>query len=138
MDKEKGGSKQRRVMKKNWLEWCVFAASLLLVVAMLSYIIYDGVTLGSRPPSLQVVLGEPLPHLGGYIIPVSVENTGDRSAEQVAIRVELENGGTVAEEATLDLHFVPRGAARKGWVRFTSDPRMAERVRGYAVSYIEP
>lgn len=39
-------------LEKNWLEWIVFAVSLVLVVSTLGYLIYDGATFGMHRPEL--------------------------------------------------------------------------------------
>ena len=67
--------------RKNWLEWSVFAAGLLLVVCTLAYLAYDAITTGDAPPSMQVRLGTAEQRAGHFIIPVEVTNLGDQTAE---------------------------------------------------------
>jgi uncharacterized protein (TIGR02588 family) len=123
-------------VQKNWLEWIVFALGLVLVTGVLGYLIYDGATLGNAPPNIEVRLGTPEQRTQGFIVPVSVKNLGDETAEGVQIEVTLESGreGTEPERGEFNIAFLPRRATHEGWVAFQTDPRCAQmkaRVLGY-------
>lgn len=124
-----------RKLQKNWLEWVVFAAGLVLVLSALAYLVYDGATMGSDPPLIEVRLGTPEAHAHNFIVPVTVLNHGDQTAEGVAVEVSMATGG--AEEPArgeLTIAFLPRRATREGFVTFHQDPRAAHltaRVLGY-------
>jgi uncharacterized protein (TIGR02588 family) len=123
-------------VRKNWLEWVVFAAGLALVLSALAYLVYDGATMGNDPPSIEVRLGAPEPRAHNFIVPVTVMNHGDETAEGVAVEVLLESGDGGGEPARgeLTIAFLPRRATRAGFVTFRQDPRAARltaRVLGY-------
>ncbi|CAN5779698.1 MAG: hypothetical protein H0T77_10930 [Pyrinomonadaceae bacterium] len=121
-------------MQKNWLEWVVFALGLILVSSTLGYLIYAGVSMGHDPPSLEVRLGTPEQGQFNFIVPVTVVNHGDETAEGVRIEVVIESGGEEKARAELDVAFLPRHATREGWVTFREDPRASQlkaRVLGY-------
>jgi len=121
-------------IQKNWLEWVVFALGLVLVSAALGYLIYAGASMGREPPSLEVRLGTPEQRQYNFIVPVTVVNHGDETAEGVHIEVVLESGGEEKARGELDVPFLPRHATREGWVAFEQDPRAAQlkaRVLGY-------
>ncbi|HET6893680.1 MAG TPA: hypothetical protein VFH31_21460 [Pyrinomonadaceae bacterium] len=120
--------------QKNWFEWIVFALGLILVSSTLGYLIYAGASMGHEPPSLEVRLGTPEQRQFNFIVPVTVVNHGDETAEGVRIEVVMESGGEVKARGEFDVPFVPRHATREGWVTFEQDPRTAQlkaRVRGY-------
>ena len=120
--------------KKNWFEWVVFALGLILVSATLGYLIYAGATMGHEAPSIEVRLGTPEKRQFNFLVPVTVTNHGDETAEGVRIEVVIENGGALKERAELDVAFLPRHATREGWVTFEQDPGAAQlkaRVLGY-------
>ncbi|MGI8734539.1 MAG: hypothetical protein ACR2LM_14695 [Pyrinomonadaceae bacterium] len=120
--------------KKNWLEWFVFALGLILVSATLSYLIYAGASMGHEPPSIEVLLGTPEKQQFNFIVPVTVLNHGDETAEGVSIEVVMETGGEVKARGELEVAFLPRHATREGWVTFEQDPRTSQlkaRVLGY-------
>lgn len=121
-------------IEKNWLEWVVFAVSLILVVSTLGYLIYAGVSMGEQPPSLEVRLGTPEQRQFNFIVPVTVVNHGDETAEGVKIEVVLESGGEEKARGEVEIPFLPRHGTREGWVAFEQDPRTGQltaRVLGY-------
>lgn len=126
-------------LQKNWLEWTVFACGLVLVVSTLGYLAYEGATMGNDPPSIEVRLGTPEQRTHNFIVPVTVTNHGDETAEGITVEVTLENngggeGGGEPVRGELTIAFLPRRATREGWVTFQQDPRAARltaRVLGY-------
>jgi len=121
-------------LQKNWFEWIVFALGLILVSSTLGYLIYAGTSMGQEPPSLEVRLGTPEQRQFNFIVPVTVVNHGDETAEGVRIEVVMESGGEEKARGEFDVPFVPRHATREGWVTFEQDPSTAQlkaRVLGY-------
>ena len=127
-----------RKLHKNWVEWAVFAVGLALVVSALSYLIYDGATMGGEPPSIEVRLGTPGEAAHNFIVPVTVTNHGDETAEGVSIEVLMENGeGGEPARGELTIAFLPRRATREGFVTFRQDPRAA-RLTAHVLGYEKP
>lgn len=124
-------------MKKNVLEWSVFAVSACVVAATLGYLAVNAVRAEHTPPNLRIFAGAPGRHEGFHRIPLIVRNTGDATAESVRIEVVLRRGEKEVERAELDLAFVPRKSEREGWVTFHEDPRGCAVVTR-AVSYELP
>lgn len=121
-------------IQKNWLEWIVFALGLILVSCTLGYLIYAGASMGHESPSIEVRLGIPEQRQFNFIVPVTVINHGDETAEGVRIEVVMEGGGKEEARGELDIAFLPRHATQEGWVTFEKDPRTAKlkaRVLGY-------
>lgn len=120
-------------LQKNWLEWTVFAAGMVLVLSALGYLVYAGVSMGAEAPNIEVRLGAPEQRQFNFAVPVTVINHGDETAASLQIEVVMQKNG--AEQAgELDIPFLPRHATRGGWVTFDQDPRGAQlraRVLGY-------
>lgn len=125
-------------LEKNWLEWLVFAASLVLVLTTLGYLVYDGATFGNTPPSIEFQLGQPQPRKNHFMVPVSAINRGDETAEGVQIEVTLESGGKEQESASFEIAFLPRHSTRKGWVTFKTDPRSVEQMQARVLGFEKP
>lgn len=125
-------------LEKNWLEWIVFTASLILVLGVLGYLVYDGATSGNTPPSIQFQLGTPQPQLNYFLVPVSVTNRGDETAEGVRIEVVLLGGGKEQEKGEFEIAFLPRQSTRKGWVTFQTDPRRIEQIKARVLGFEKP
>ena len=125
-------------LEKNWLEWLVFTASLILVLSTLGYLVYDGATFGEAPPSIEFQLGQPQQRSNRFVVPVSVTNRGDETAQGVHIEVTLESGGKEQENADFEIAFLPRHSTRKGWVTFRTDPRSAEQMQARVLGFEKP
>lgn len=125
-------------LEKNWLEWIVFAVSLVLVVSTLGYLIYDGATFGDAPPRIELALGTPQPQLNHFLVPVSVTNRGEQTAEGVHIEVLTMRGGKEQESGEFEIAFLPRHSSRKGWVTFQTDPRTAEQIQARVLGFEKP
>ncbi|HZI17523.1 MAG TPA: hypothetical protein VEY09_02920 [Pyrinomonadaceae bacterium] len=120
-------------IRKNWLEWGVFAVSLALLAGVLGFLAYDAATGSSREAELEVSLGEPERRGAGFGVPVRVSNRGGQTAEGVHVEVVLRHGAG-EERGQFVVAFVPRGSSREGFVNFTTDPRggsLDARVLGY-------
>ena len=125
-------------LEKNWLEWLVFTASLILVLSTLGYLVYDGATFGKAPPSIEFQLGQPQQRSNRFVVPVSVTNRGDETAQGVHIEVTLESGGKEQENADFEIAFLPRHSTRKGWVTFKTDPRSVEQMQARVLGFEKP
>jgi uncharacterized protein (TIGR02588 family) len=83
-----------------------------------------------------VRLGTPEQRTHNFIVPVTVTNHGDETAEGITIEVTAENAGAGVEpvRGELTIAFLPRRSTREGWVTFQQDPRstrLIARVLGY-------
>ena len=124
-------------LQKNWLEWSVFAVGLALVLFTLGYLVYEGATMGDAPPSIEARLGTPEQRPHNFIVPVTLLNHGDQTAESVTVEVVLENEGQEKERGELFVAFLPRRARHEGWVAFSQDPR-AGRLKARVLGYGKP
>lgn len=125
-------------LQKNWLEWLIFAIGFILLASTLGYLVYDAATIHDAPPQIVVTVGESKQSIQDFVVPVSVTNQGDQTAEDVQIEVVLEKPDHQEESASFQIAFLPRRAIRKGWVTFETDPRTAKRIKARAVGYQQP
>lgn len=125
-------------VQKNWLEWSVFAASLVIILTIVTYLVYDVTTMGDSPPIVEVRLGAAEPRNGSYVVPVTLHNSGDQTAETVTVEVLLLDDGAEIETAEVTIDFLPRQSTRSGWVTFTTDPATADEIQSHVLGYQEP
>ena len=125
-------------IEKNWLEWIVFAGSLVLVAGALGALAYDGATMGDEPPSIEVKVGAPQERPHNFIVPVEVTNHGDETAEGVIIEVVLKQGEEELERGEFEIAFLPRRSTRHGWVAFKIDPHTIEKMEARVLGYEKP
>lgn len=124
-------------MKKNVLEWIVFAISLVLIAGVLGYLTRAAIRGPSGPPELRIVTGQPEPVRDQWRIPLIIRNDGEETAEAVRVEVTLRCAAEQPERAELDFAFVPRHSQREGAVLFRTDPRPCQ-IAAQAVAYEQP
>jgi uncharacterized protein (TIGR02588 family) len=130
--------KKKQKLQKNWAEWVVFAVGSALVASTLGYLAYDALTVTDAPPSIEVRTGEPFARPHNFVVPVTLVNHGDQTAEGVTIEVVLENGGEELERSEFTVAFLPRRSMREGWVAFQTDPRTAQSMKARVLGYEKP
>ena len=128
----------KKKLQKNWVEWLVFGTGLALVVSTLVYLAYDAATITDAPPSIEVSTGQPVQRPHNFILPVTLTNHGDQTAEGVSVEVVLESGGAEKERGEFTVAFLPRRSTREGWVAFQTDPRTVEHVKARVTGYEKP
>lgn len=124
-------------LKKNGIEWTVFAASVIVIAAVIALLVRDAMSSRDAPPDLRVTVGAASQSSGGFVMPVQIENAGDTTAEQAKVAVRLLEDGTEVETAELTVAFVPGKSKRTGAVVFSRDPRCCS-IEARAVSYEDP
>jgi uncharacterized protein (TIGR02588 family) len=112
----------RRGLRKNWLEWGVFALSIAVIASTVGFLVHGSLTLEESPPLLEVFLGEARSERGHFLVPVVVRNRGVRPAAGVRVEVVL-TAGPYSEHGGFDLSYSPGGSIRHGEVTFSRDPR---------------
>ncbi|MCY0986909.1 hypothetical protein OV203_07240 [Nannocystis sp. ILAH1] len=128
-------------IRKNWLEWTVFAVGLALVLGIVGYLVILAVRHDDRPPRLGIHVGaatrtedvEP-PH---YVVPVTVTNHGDRTVGDVHVEVTLVRDGAPVERTELTLPEVPRRSSRAGASTLQTEPATGQ-LRARVLGYSEP
>ncbi|MCC5624562.1 hypothetical protein [Nostoc sp. CHAB 5715] len=108
------------------------------MASTLGYLVYDAATSGNAPPSIEFHLGTPRPQLNYFLVPVSVTNRGDKTAEGVHIEVVLENDGKEQESRELAIALLARHSTREGWVTFQTDPRTGQQLQARVLSFEKP
>lgn len=124
-------------LKKNAIEWTVFAASVLVIAGVIVLLVRDATSSREAPPDLVVTVGRATQSSAGFVVPVEIANAGDTTAEEARVEVRLVADGAEVEKGELTIAFVPGKSRRKGWVVFGRDPQCCK-VEARAVSYEEP
>lgn len=118
--------------EKSWLEWLVFALSVLLIMTVIGFLVYDLSRDKGMPPEIHVTLGEPAAAPHGFVVPVTVTNKGQQTAQE--LQVEVTREGADSEQAEFQIDFLSAGEVRQGWVGFSEtslELRFKTRVKGY-------
>jgi uncharacterized protein (TIGR02588 family) len=121
-------------MKKNVLEWTVFAISLAVIAAVAGLLLHEQFTTGNGAPDLTVAVGRAEASGQGYAVPLDVRNGGDTSAEDVEVTVTLQS--VPPEQSDVTIPYVPYRSMRRAWVMFSREPGSA-RLDARVISYRE-
>lgn len=108
------------------LEWVAAGLGLLLTVAVLGYVIWEGAVGHNAPPSLTLTGRPPEKTQGGFVVPLTIHNASYATAAGVEVRATLERDGRVVEERRVTFSYVPGRSEAKGGVIFQTDPATAQ------------
>lgn len=124
-----GGADQ--TSRTNVFEWTVFALGVAITLGVIGYLGVQIAVGSDEPAALQVTLQAQPAGVPGttVLIPVEVENTGDRVAEEAVIEVCAgpDSCGTVS------FAYIPKGSKRNGMVGLHAP--LAAPVDSRVVSY---
>ena len=118
-------------MKKNALEWAVFAASLVAIVVCIGVLAYEQWANKGAPPRLTATVAGVVEQPAGYGVEILIQNGGDRTAENVQLEVTIEGTPDRAEAVVA---YVPYRSQRRAWLVLPTDPRsrrLLVRVLGF-------
>jgi uncharacterized protein (TIGR02588 family) len=101
-------------MRQNWLEWVALAVSVVAIVAVVGFLVVDGIRDAGRPPMpvVEVRLDDAYQTDAGWLVPATVGNDGDQAAEAVELvaRAPVGDGSAGVEEAQVTLDYLPSGS----------------------------
>ena len=124
--------------KTPWLELAIGGFGALVLVLMVGFLVHDAFGTGEDAPvDIALERGEFAEQGTGWRVPVLVRNLGDRPAEAVELRAELELPDGEVEEAALVLDFLPSRGSVEAAFLFGQDPNGGE-LRLRAVGYLRP
>jgi len=78
-------------------EWVLFAAAVVLLVALVGVLLVDWLAAPAEPPAFELRLAEARRVSDGYHVDVDVTNVGAAAAAEVTISVEYDEGGKLTE-----------------------------------------
>lgn len=116
-------------------EWVAAGVSLLILLGVLGFLLYDAVDSTSTPPRVEVVVDSVGPAgPAGFLVTFTATNSGDETAGGVLVQGELRSDTGLVESAEATLSYVPSHSSRSGGLIFQHDPRryaLQVRPRGY-------
>lgn len=110
------------------IEWVAAVLGGLFVVAVVAYLVADGLAGRDRLPAITVTATRIAPVASGYAVEIGVENAGD-TALDVDIRGRILRDGAVAEESTVTIAELPGQSRRRAGLLFTQNPGDALELR---------
>jgi uncharacterized protein (TIGR02588 family) len=121
--KARGGAPSRRAPNTSMAEWIVATLSAALVLAVLGFLVYDGVARPSTPPDVTVKVDSVVPAGPGYLVLVRADNRGRNTAAEVTVEGALEADTGTVETSQTTIDYVPAGGQQRAGLYFERDPR---------------
>jgi uncharacterized protein (TIGR02588 family) len=118
-------------------EWIVAGVSAALVLAVIGFLIYDGLRSSGTPPDVTIEVDSIAPAGPGYLVLFQARNRGQRTAADVVVEGSLEGDTGRVETSQTTLDYVPPNGLHRAGLYFTRDPR-GLRLRLRAHGYREP
>lgn len=125
-------------MKKNGLEWFVFAASVLLILGMFGYLGVKALAYSDSPPDLRITVFSEPDKLQRNIYRLELMNVGEQTAENVLVEVTLVQGGKEVETGETSFPMAPQESKEKAWVTFRNPVQGGQQVKVHILGYNQP
>jgi uncharacterized protein (TIGR02588 family) len=119
------------------IEWAVAGIGCLMLLAVIAYLVLDGISGGNGPARIVVEVVSVTGGEGGYVVEFSADNRAGKSVAGVEIKGELRTGEEVVEESSVTLDYIPQLSESSAALIFRNDPG-AHELSLYATGYIEP
>lgn len=106
----------------NWLERAVAGISLLLLVAVIAYLVWEGLA-KAGPPEFEWRTSEVSEVAGAHHVRLEVTNVGGSGARHLDLRAEVRDRDVLLAEADASLEWLPSSSSRQTVVILPVDPR---------------
>ena len=118
-------------------EWIVAISSAALVLALLGFLVYEGVRSPRTPPNVTVEVDSIQKAGPGYLVLFRARNGGRTTAAEVLVEGELEADSGKVERSETTIDYVPARGEQRGGLYFSRDPQRS-RLRLRAHGYRDP
>ena len=115
-------------------EWIVAIASAALVLALLGFLVYEGVRSPKTPPEVSIEVDAIQKAGAGYLVLFRARNSGRTTAAEVLVEGELETNSGKVEKSETIIDYVPARGEQSGGLYFRGDPqhsRLRLRAHGF-------
>lgn len=135
-DMSRNIEEQDQERRANQVEWALGLLSSLIVLTILVFLLYEGMSDSGAPPELRVEVDRSVDFDESGHVRFAVFNSGDRPASHVVVSaLELDEDGAVMKQQTVVVDYVPARSNKTGGLYV--DPQ-AERVDFRIDGYVDP
>lgn len=109
--------------KHNIIEKVIFGVGVIVLLALCGYLILEIIRQSKsedKAPRIEVSTSHK-PNMDAYTFEVEVENSGNESAEDVHLQMQLYQNGEAAETGTVTFKYVPLKSKRSAFIVFSKN-----------------
>jgi len=120
-------------------ERITLATSMVILVAIIGLAFWANVKVSEDPPlvSTEAHLDQVRTTPHGYYVPITITNSGGKTAQNVVVTGELDLGDGQPETGEVTIDFLAGGESEEAEIIFSTDPAEGE-FTIQATSYLEP
>ena len=129
---------EQRPAERTRAEWITLAVSILIVLSVTGYIVYDLVAGSNVDPTIEVIphYEEMRAEQGAFYLPITVVNHGGRTAEDVSIQFLLQGTEGRSQSTSLTFRFLAPGERSEAVLIFDDNPEEGRLL--FTSNYVRP
>jgi uncharacterized protein (TIGR02588 family) len=113
------------------------AVGMMLVLGSFAMLLRESLTGGRPVAEISVRVVEIVPSAQGFLVSLTIDNSGNGTAAALNVEGVLMRGGTNVETSLVTVDYVAAGSRRDAALFFSNDPRQGE-LTVRAKGYVEP
>lgn len=127
----------KKKQRFNLVQRAIFIFGLVVLLGLFGFLIYESNQNNERPPHLETTI---IPHSQSpqHKYQLLVKNTGEETAKNASLLVNLYHKDDLKESVTLSIDFVPPGSEVEAWVVFKDQATPEDSVVVSSMSYLVP
>lgn len=126
-----------RKQQYNLIQRVVFFIGIAVLTGLVLVLLYEMTKKNKKPPVLEISTVHQTAQPNNTY-QVWIQNSGEVTAENTAILLELYQVGELAESGTISINYVPPGSKTEAWIVFHTDSKSGDSLVVSSVTYVVP
>jgi uncharacterized protein (TIGR02588 family) len=119
----KDGEPHKRTNETPFLEWLLGGVGVMLVIACVAFLVYEGMTDREEPGPVTATVVEATSAGDSHVVTFNIRNGGSQTLSNLHVTARLFDGEREVESVTTEIDYLPGRSSQEGGFYFKSDPR---------------
>lgn len=118
--------KRHRVARKDdtpFLEWLIGSIGVVLLVACVTFLVYEGINNGEEPGPVVATVIDVFSAGDSHGVTFEIRNGGTQTLSNLHVEARLFDGKKEIERTSTEIDYLPGRSSQKGGFYFKHDPR---------------